>query len=168
MVDLDAQDTLHLLQTIHRLYALNDPDSFGRDTLFLIEQLVAPKAAALISHPLGMLETSSVKAQSLDPDLERLLYSDLLPISLQHLTDTPFFQYAQTLIQGGAHKVSDFVTREELLNRASSKKIFNLIPYDDNMVLLVQGEALLHDPSIYERKHASAFHLAQILSCLNS
>jgi DNA-binding NarL/FixJ family response regulator len=148
MVDLDAQDTLHLLQTIHRLYALNDSDSFGRDTLVLIEQLVSPKAAALISHPLGFPETS-VKAQSLDPDLERLLYSELLPISLQHPTDSPFVQYAQTVAQGGAHKVSDFVTREDLMNRASSKKIFNLIPYDDNMVLLVQGETLLGDPIIY-------------------
>jgi DNA-binding NarL/FixJ family response regulator len=149
VTDLTPQDTKNLLQTIYRVYALKDPETFGWDSLALMEQLVESEAAAVIKQSIN--PDTDAPIQSIDPNFEKLLSVDLCDLlgKLATASTGPFAQNMSRLAQGGPYKFSDFVTREALFAQDGFAEFIAVVPYDDHMILLVFGEALAQDPVAY-------------------
>jgi DNA-binding CsgD family transcriptional regulator len=147
--DLTPQDVSALLQTIYKIYELKNPETFGRDSLVLIEQLVPTEVAALIRQATGPSLYQGAEFQSLDPAFEHLMMVELSEFLTKHTQYSPFIKHIPMIVQGGAHKFSDFGTREELLALEGVPEIIAAIRYDDHMVMAVCGEVLYRDPLVY-------------------
>jgi DNA-binding NarL/FixJ family response regulator len=148
MTDLTPQDVIDLLQTIYEIYALKDPETFGRDTLALIEKLVHTEASVLIKQPVDLSQQAG-EYESLDPDFERLMSVGLSDKLAGYVRNSPFTKNAALIAQGGAHKLSDFCTREEVLAIEGAQEAFAVLLYDDHMLMRVYGEVLHRDPLVY-------------------
>ncbi|MBF2000300.1 MAG: helix-turn-helix transcriptional regulator [Synechococcales cyanobacterium M58_A2018_015] len=164
MEALTLRDTQKLLETIHSLHCLKNPQTFVRDVLVLLEQLVPVGAACAMTHQqvssaemLALLEQevppeerealtarqvnvlSDCTIHSPDPDFVRLLTGDLFSIFERFLPDSPLFQHAALLFTG-AHKFSDFVTHQSLHGKEAFHDIFTEIQLDDHMLLTFSSE----------------------------
>ncbi|NJR70765.1 MAG: hypothetical protein HC771_20580 [Synechococcales cyanobacterium CRU_2_2] len=148
MLDLASQDTHTLLHCIHTLYSFRDPETFGRDTLTLLEQLTPCPASVRVTHPAAY---TAATYESLCPDFERLLAVDLKETIEKHMYQITFFEGLALASQGEnkCHKFSDFVTQEQMWQLEANQIIFAAIPYDDQMVIMVEGEVNLRDPFTY-------------------
>jgi DNA-binding CsgD family transcriptional regulator len=159
MEALTLQDTQKLLDSIHSLHSLKNPQTFVRDVLVLLEQLVPVGAACAMTHRhvgsaemLALLEQEvpleehdALVAQQVnvlgdctihspDPGFAQLLTEDLFPIFERFLPDSPLFQHAPLLFTG-AHKFSDFVSHKSLHRKEGFHEIFTELQFDDHMLL---------------------------------
>lgn len=178
MEALTLQDTQKLLETIHSLHRLKNPQTFARDVLVLLEQLVPVGAACAMTHQqvgsaemLALLEQeappeerdalvaqqinvlSDCTIHSPDPGFARLLTEDLFSLFERFLPDSPLFQHAPLLFTG-AHKFSDFVTHKSIHGKEAFHDIFTALQLDDHMLLTFSsselGSALRSDGSDQE------------------
>lgn len=156
---LTLRDTQKLLESIHSLHSLKNPQTFARDVLVLLEQLVPVGAACAMTHQqvgsaemLALLEqevppeehdaliAQQVSAlgdctiHSPDPGFARLLTEDLFPIFERFLPDSPLFQHAPLLFTG-AHKFSDFVTHKSIHSKEAFQDVVTELQFDDHMLL---------------------------------
>jgi DNA-binding CsgD family transcriptional regulator len=108
METLVFKDTQNLHQGIQKLYALQNLDTFGVDTLLIINQLV--------SSDMPVFHTTEVRTRQIShfflpdypgftPEMERVIHL--------HFDEHPILHHMpQTL--NGAYKISDFMSQKEL------------------------------------------------------
>jgi DNA-binding CsgD family transcriptional regulator len=108
METLVFKDTQNLHQGIQKLYALHNLDTFGVDTLLIINQLV--------SSDMPVFHTTEVRTRQIShfflpdypgftPEMERVIHL--------HFDEHPILHHMpQTL--NGAYKISDFMSQKEL------------------------------------------------------
>jgi DNA-binding CsgD family transcriptional regulator len=159
MEALTLRDTQKLLESIQSLHCLKNLKTFARDVLVLLEQLVPTGAACAMTHQqvgssemlalfeqqVSPEERDALTAQQVkvlgdctihspDPDFARLLTEDLFSLFERFLPDSPFLQHGALLFTG-AHKFSDFITREALYHKEAYHDVIAEIPLDDHMLL---------------------------------
>lgn len=159
MEALTLRDTQKLLESIHALHCLKNSQTFARDVLVLLGQLVPVGAACAMTHQqvgsaemLALLEQEvppeehdALVAQQVsalvdctihspDPDFTRFLTEDLFPIFERFLPDSPLFQQAPLLFTG-AHKFSDFVTHKSIHDKEAFHDVVAELQFDDHMLL---------------------------------
>jgi DNA-binding CsgD family transcriptional regulator len=159
MEALTLRDTQKLLESIQSLHCLKNPQTFARDVLVLLEQLVPVGAACAMTHQqigsaemLALLdqeappeERDALTAQQVnvlsnctihspDPDFTRFLTEDLFSLFERFLPDSPLFQHAPLLFTG-AYKYSDFVTHKSLYGKEAFQDVVAALQFDDHMLL---------------------------------
>jgi DNA-binding CsgD family transcriptional regulator len=132
MVELTAQDTQRLHQSIQSLYSLKSLDNFGLETLAILEQIVPTHASIVLNHTMNLsspTNMSSPMIQSCDQDFQQLLLSDaILPL-------------LATAVLTGAHKFSDFVSHQDVYEIEGITDVLAAVESDDHMVMNLYSEA---------------------------
>jgi DNA-binding NarL/FixJ family response regulator len=107
METLSSDDLCHLNHSIQKLYTLRDPDTFGLESLSIVDRLVPGEFPMFhVTHCRSLkMEYVFLPSFSITAEHDRTIH--------QNFSDHPIVQnMPQTLT--GAHKVSDFVSQQEL------------------------------------------------------
>jgi DNA-binding CsgD family transcriptional regulator len=146
MKQLTLKDSQKLLKGVQSLYTIKNLDTFGRDTLAILAELVPTEASGVAKSNLERLlltdtsitnscvDLSLHQVQSLSPDFERLVAKNLDEVCVRYLDQNPFYQNLP-LTLNGAYKFSDFVTRKELHSKEGYQEIMKPIGVDDRMIV---------------------------------
>jgi hypothetical protein len=110
MEPLTSKDTQTLNQSIQKLYTLRNPDTFGVDTLTILNQLVPSDAPNFHStcvqiHQIQQKNTFLPDYPGFTPEIERVMH--------EHFGEHPIAQHMPETLNG-AYKLSDFVSQKEL------------------------------------------------------
>jgi DNA-binding CsgD family transcriptional regulator len=135
MENLSSDDIQKLNQAIQQLYTIHNFDTFGVDTLAIVDRLVP--AAPPVFHKtntrtgqllITMLPTKSSNVLKFTSVLEGTLAEDLLnhPIA-QHMPET----------LTGAWKISDFIDRKELHSRKQYQQFLWQLDVEEQMMLFI-------------------------------
>jgi DNA-binding CsgD family transcriptional regulator len=108
MQTLTSTDSQRLNQAIQQLYALQNSQTFGRDALTIVNQLVPSEIPAFFSTNFA---THQVKF-TFQPDFPGLT-AEMEAVILEHFGEHPIVQN-MPLTLSGAHKISDFINPGEL------------------------------------------------------
>lgn len=164
MEALTLQDTQKLLESIHSLHSLKNPQTFATDALLLLEQLVPTSASCTVTYQtvgsaeiVAMLEqqapleahqaitaqkvsilSENIQIHSPAADFARLLTADLFPLLEHAVLESPFVENAPLLLTG-AHKFSDFATHESVCRREWLHELSLAIQSDDHLMLVFNG-----------------------------
>jgi DNA-binding CsgD family transcriptional regulator len=135
MEELVLSDTKNLHQSIQQLYTLRNPDTFGVNALFVLNQLI----------PSDIPCFHIIHTQNLQGSHEHLpdfpgLTADQERAMVQHFGEHPItLNMPQTL--NGAYKISDFVSLKELhCLEGVYQKFMRLLSLEDQMTLFFSNE----------------------------
>jgi DNA-binding CsgD family transcriptional regulator len=141
MKELTFRDTQQLLQAVYHLQSLKNLDTFERDSLSIVAQLVPTEASAICTCQFDFsnfserpLEKGS-SMQALEEDFERLL-EELTPTIYHYADQNPLLQYLP-LTTKGTHKFSDFVDIEEFQDKEGYQAIMKPIGIDDVASMII-------------------------------
>jgi DNA-binding CsgD family transcriptional regulator len=129
---LTFPDTQQLLKTIHDLYTLKNADTFGTDSLAMLEQLVPADASVAMTFRADFTELT---VKSLAPDLDRLV-EVLMPAMTRCVNQSPFFTKIPAIVNG-AHKSSDFINFEEFTRGEMYTEVMKPLGSDDTTMLIL-------------------------------
>ncbi|NJR32451.1 MAG: hypothetical protein HC778_05980 [Chamaesiphon sp. CSU_1_12] len=132
MEQLTLDDTQRLLKIIHNLYTLKNADTFGTDSLSMLEPIVSADAAVAMVFRADFTELA---IQSLAPDLDRLVQK-LMPDLTRYTNQSPFFTNIPAIVKG-THKASDFIDFEEFSRREIYTETMKPIGSDDVTMLIL-------------------------------
>ncbi|MBW4621781.1 MAG: helix-turn-helix transcriptional regulator [Cyanosarcina radialis HA8281-LM2] len=156
MKQLTLRDVRKLLNAVQSVYTLQNLETFGTDTLSILEQLVSQDASVFVASRVDGSETTIM--QSLSQDFERLMKEDLCDTCYRYNDENPLVQNMPLTLLG-AHKVSDFVNRKEFFQTEAYQQIMKRIGVDD-----ISGMALYSgDPSKRPRgdEYITAYYFYQ-------
>jgi DNA-binding CsgD family transcriptional regulator len=108
MQTLASLDNQLLHQSIQKLYALQNPQTFGLDALTIVNQLVPSEIPSFFSSNFA---THQVKF-TFQPDFPGLT-AEMEAVILEHFGEHPIVQNMPITLSG-AHKISDFINPGEL------------------------------------------------------
>jgi DNA-binding CsgD family transcriptional regulator len=108
MQTLASLDNQLLHQSIQKLYALQNPQTFGLDALTIVNQLVPSEIPSFFSTNFA---THQVKF-TFQPDFPGLT-AEMEAVILEHFGEHPIVQNMPITLSG-AHKISDFINPGEL------------------------------------------------------
>jgi DNA-binding CsgD family transcriptional regulator len=137
MEQLVFSDTKKLHQSIQKLYALRNPDTFGMDALSILNQLVPSDMPAFHSvniqaHHISIDYALLVETPSFTPEMERVM--------LQGYGGHPMVQN-MPLTLNGAYKTSDFLTQQELhRTEALYQQFLQPLGMEDQMCFFLPNE----------------------------
>lgn len=132
MEQLTSTDTQKLLKAIESLYSIQNLDTFGRDTLAILAKLVPTEASIIVSQK---FDNTDVVFQSLCLDFERLI-KDLEPALYRYAHQNPIYQNLPLTLKG-AHKMSDFVSREAFQCWDAYHEVMKPIGFEDTIWLSI-------------------------------
>lgn len=132
MKKLTLKDTRLLLNSVQFLYSLKSLDTFGRDTLSILEQLVPTETSLMVT---SRFDLSDATWQSLSQDFEHLI-EDLTPAIYRTSHQNPLIQNLSLTLKG-IHKFSDFVDREEFQRTKAYQEVMKPIGVDDMMAIVI-------------------------------
>ncbi len=131
MQTLSIEDIEQLNRSIYQLYTLRDLDTFGLEALSIVDRLV-PGELPMFHTNNGItpqLDYSCLGGFRLTADLEKTMH--------QHFGSHPIVEnMPQTLT--GAHKISDFVTQQQLHQfEGLYQQFLRLYKIEDQMILFL-------------------------------
>ncbi len=128
---LSIEDIDRLNQSILQLYTLRDLDTFGLDALSIVDWLVPGEVPMFhINHGVTpKLDYTCLAGFRIDAEMERTMY--------QNFGSHPIVDnMPQTLT--GAHKISDFVTQQQLHQfEGLYQQFLRLLELEDQMILFL-------------------------------
>jgi DNA-binding CsgD family transcriptional regulator len=149
MEQLTFHDTQQLLTAIHNLHTLKNADTFGTDSLAMLDRLVPADASVAMTLRADFTE---LVVNSLSPDLDRLV-EKLMPTLTRCINQSPFFVNIPAIVKG-AHKSSDFIDFEEFSRGEMYTEVMKPLGSDDTTMLILfdldggrwprPDEAILH------------------------
>jgi hypothetical protein len=140
MNQLTFQDTQKLLQSIQAVHSFKSLDTFGRDTLTILEQLVSSGVSCGVEGNARLSDIPVSKITSLAPDFERLMAGEIGQKAEQYVPENPLVKNMPTTLNG-AHTFSDFVTLEDFQRTNGYQEVTKPIGFDDQMVLVLFMDA---------------------------
>ena len=105
---LGAKDMQQLNQEIQQIYTIHNLDTFGLDTLKIIDRLVPSEIPSFNSTHLQTRQLSGIFLHH-SPDF---FTPELQEVVCKYYGEHPIAQHMQQTI-GGAYKISDFITQSE-------------------------------------------------------
>jgi DNA-binding CsgD family transcriptional regulator len=139
MEQLTLEDNQKLLQGIQSLYKIQNLDTFGLETLAILDELI-PKEASVFGISRIDQTTSDNIVQSLSQDFERLILGDLRSTIDRYTHENPLYQRLPLTLQG-THKISDFVSRQDFFKTESYQQVFKRMGVDEiSAISLYSGD----------------------------
>ncbi len=142
MKELTFRDTQQLLQAVYHLQSLKNLDTFERDSLSIVAQLVPTEASAVCTCRFDFSNFGSAQpiAQgssicSIDPDFERFL-EELKSTLCVYAYQNPLLQNVP-LTNKGTHKLSDFLERDEFQQMELYQAVMKPIGSDDMAAIAI-------------------------------
>jgi DNA-binding CsgD family transcriptional regulator len=132
MEQLTFHDTQKLLTAIHNLHTLKNADTFGTDSLAMLDPLVPADASFAMIFRADFTELA---IKSLAPDLDRLV-EVLMPAMTRYVNQSPFFTNIPAIVKG-AHKASDFIDFEAFSRREIYTEVMKPLGSDDTTMLIL-------------------------------
>jgi DNA-binding CsgD family transcriptional regulator len=132
MEQLTFHDTQQLLTAIHNLHTLKNADTFGTDSLAMLDRLVPADASVAMTLRADFTE---LVVKSLSPDLDRLV-EKLMPTLTRCVNQSPFFTKIPAIVKG-AHKSSDFIDFEEFSRGEMYSEVMKPLGSDDTTMLIL-------------------------------
>jgi DNA-binding CsgD family transcriptional regulator len=140
MNQLTFQDTQKLLQSIQAVYRFKNLDTFGQDTLTILEQLVSSDVSFGVQENASLYSVSESRVVSLAPDFERLMAGEIGQKSEQYVPENPLFRNLPAVLKE-AHTFSDFITLEDLQRTDGYQEVTQHIGFDDQIGLVLFTDA---------------------------
>ena len=131
MQHLKSQDTQNLLQSIQELHTLSDLSTFPKKALTIIDRLVPCEVPQFILTNLRSHHSQDIGG-FIDPDLA----ARNTAVAQTHWLEHPIVQN-MPLVFGGAYKISDFITAQELLRLEGLYQQMSLANLKDTMMIFL-------------------------------
>jgi DNA-binding CsgD family transcriptional regulator len=130
---LDINDMQQLNQEIQQLYTIHNLDTFGLDTLKIIDRLVPADIPAFQSTHVPTRQMSGVVINcSID-----FFTPELTAVIEQHYSQHPIVEHIEQTFHG-AYKISDFVSQQEFYGlEGLYQQYLGLVGIEDQMTLFL-------------------------------
>ena len=132
MQHLKSQDTQNLLQSIQEFHTLNDISTFGVKVLTIIDRLVPSELPQF-----HLTNFSSHQSQDVGGFIDDDLAAKNTAVAQTYWLEHPIAQN-MPLALGGAYKISDFITTEELHRlEGLYQQLMRLVDLEDSMIVFL-------------------------------
>jgi hypothetical protein len=137
METLGIKDMQQLNQGIQHLYTIHNLDTFGLDTLKIIDRLVPADVPAFQSTHVPTRQMSGVVLNcSID-----FFTPELTAVIQQHFSQHPIVEHIEQTFHG-AYKISDFVSQQEFYGlEGLYQQYLGLVGIEDQMTLFLPPDS---------------------------